>query len=117
MTIQVAIIDDIMANGISIAIRNKREIGGGYLLATEIKGGRIHWEFITDNDIREQRPPTLHLEEDVARALLDALMRHYQGSGDLRTTRADLLHERGRVDNLIGTVQYIASKLVDAESE
>lgn len=57
--------------------------------------------------------PTLLLPNDVGRALLDALMRHYQGASDMHTVRADLLHERGRVDRLITAVVDIADKVTD----
>jgi hypothetical protein len=40
-------------------------------------------------------------------------MRHYQGSEDMRTVRADLLHERGRVDKLITSLGDLSSKVID----
>ena len=43
---------------------------------------------------------TVRLPEDAGRALLDALLRHYEGASDMHTVRSDLLHERGRVDKL-----------------
>ena len=42
--------------------------------------------------------------------LLDALLRHYQGASDMHTVRADLLHERGRVDKLTDAMIKIAAK-------
>lgn len=48
--------------------------------------------------------PTFRLSHDIARPLLDALHALYAGPSDTRTTRADLLHERGRVDKLIDAV-------------
>lgn len=58
--------------------------------------------------------PTMLLTNDLARALLDALMRHYQGASDMHTVRADLLHERGRVDKLVTAVIDLADKSLDA---
>ncbi len=52
---------------------------------------------------------TFALQNEYARALLDALLRYYQGASDMHTIRADLLHERGRVDNLIRVVSEIAT--------
>lgn len=46
-------------------------------------------------------PPTLRLPEDMARALLDALSRHFGGSTDVQTLRGDYLAERKRVDTFI----------------
>jgi len=47
---------------------------------------------------------TFALNNDFARALLEALLRYYNGSEDARTTRADLLHERERVDKLLAVM-------------
>lgn len=58
--------------------------------------------------------PTLTLSNDAARALLDALMRHYQGASDMHTVRADLLHERGRVDKLMTAIIDLADKGLDS---
>lgn len=46
-------------------------------------------------------PPTLLLDDEVARVLLDALAEYYGGTGSVRTLRADMEHERKRVDKLI----------------
>lgn len=59
--------------------------------------------------------PSLRLNNEEARALLDALLRHYQGSGDYHTLREDYLHERRRVDALIASISIIATaETVDA---
>lgn len=50
----------------------------------------------------------LRLPEDAARALYDALAQHFAAEAGTRQTRADLMHERGRVDRLIDTVSTIA---------
>jgi hypothetical protein len=52
--------------------------------------------------------PTLRLPDHAGRALLEQLTRHYSGAQDLHMVRADLLHERGRVDALIATVSDLA---------
>lgn len=46
----------------------------------------------------------LHLPQDTGRALYEALDRYYGGSAKEGDTRADLLHERKRVDHFIGVV-------------
>jgi hypothetical protein len=45
--------------------------------------------------------PTMRLDEDLARALLDALSAHFGGSSDVQTLRKDYLAERARVDKMI----------------
>lgn len=52
----------------------------------------------------------LRLPEDAARALYDALAQHFAGEAGTRQTRADLLHERGRVDKLIDVVSTVATQ-------
>lgn len=58
--------------------------------------------------------PTFTIPNGTARALLDALMRHYQGASDMHTVRSDLLHERGRVDRLITAVVDLSDKALDS---
>lgn len=53
--------------------------------------------------------PTLILEDEIGRALLDALNRHYGGVDDARALRADLDKERARTDKLIGHLADIAA--------
>lgn len=48
--------------------------------------------------------PTFVLSNDFGRALLDALLRYYQGASDMHTLRSDYLHERGRVDKFIEAI-------------
>lgn len=45
--------------------------------------------------------PSLRMDDDMARALLDALAAHYGGTSDVQTLRKDYLAERARVDKLI----------------
>lgn len=53
---------------------------------------------------------TFQLPHEFGRALLDALIRYYQGSGDCHTLRSDFLHERGRVDKMIDTISTLAAR-------
>jgi hypothetical protein len=46
----------------------------------------------------------LVLRDDMARALLVALLRHYNGADDARMLRKDYDAERARVDRLIGAL-------------
>jgi hypothetical protein len=58
---------------------------------------------------------TFALNNDFARALLEALLRYYNGSEDARTTRADLLHERERVDKFISMYGLLATAIVERD--
>jgi len=46
-------------------------------------------------------PPGLRIPDDVAKALLDALLDHYRGGHDARELRKDYDAERARVDIFI----------------
>jgi hypothetical protein len=104
-TIDVRVADDFMIDGLAIYISIKDGPASRRLLRLHDDDAQ-EWEEV---DPATMTKPTLTLQGEFARALLDALTRHYQGSEDTRTIRADLLHERGRVDQLIGTVSAIAT--------
>jgi hypothetical protein len=109
--IQVRISEDMLADGISVWISRKPgEMPRQVLHVAE--GGR--WTEWADLDPHETGDvdPTIRLDDDLGRALLDALLRHYQGSGDYHTLRADYLHERGRVDRMIGVLDNAVNKAV-----
>ncbi|MEV4672721.1 hypothetical protein AB0K34_13785 [Actinomadura sp. NPDC049382] len=65
--------------------------------------GVYRWEDLPDEPPRDLAP-TLQLGDSEARALLEALARHYGGASDTRTLRADLDYERRRVDELIAVM-------------
>jgi hypothetical protein len=54
--------------------------------------------------------PSFTITNEFGRALLDALLRYYQGASDMHTLRADYLHERDRVDKMLESMMYLASK-------
>lgn len=55
-------------------------------------------------------PSTLSMPEDAARALHDALSRHFGGTGDTRQLRRDYDAERARVDQLTTTLTTLVLK-------
>lgn len=65
--------------------------------------GAWAWDPVAANV--EPGSPTLLLTDDIARPLLDALLRHYAGAEDTRTLRRDYDAERARVDGLIETIK------------
>lgn len=84
--------------GVSIILQHSQEERSVLHFDTE---GYAHWEAINEMAMTK---PTLTLPNDVARALLDALTRHYQGASDMHTVRKDLIFERNRVDTLIAAL-------------
>lgn len=75
-------------------------------------GGTHRWE-----DIPEQPPrdlaPTFEIGDEEARALLEALVRHYQGAEDTRALRRDYDAERARVDQLTASLSMVAHALAN----
>jgi hypothetical protein len=67
------------------------------------EGGLREWEHVADA-AAGATAPTLVLEDDEARALLDALTRYYHGAEDTRALRRDYDDERKRVDKMIGAL-------------
>ncbi len=75
---------------------------------------------VTDGKWEKHHPgaevtPTLILDDDLARPLLDALNQHYHGVDDARALRRDLDGERQRTDTLIGLLGAVAGKLAEAQ--
>ena len=104
--VRVYVSDNMIVDGIAVRISLHRS-------ATDILVGKINehgYLNFTSYDTTTYTDPgvTFALNNDFGRALLEALLRYYNGSEDARTTRADLLHERERVDKLIGVVCGIA---------
>jgi hypothetical protein len=66
------------------------------------------WEPI---DPGTETQPTFTIHQDEARALLDALTRHFHGAEDTRALRRDYDVERERVDLLTGALVDVAQTL------
>ena len=104
--------------GMSIAVTLIREGDGGLnppmiLRLPEGENSFARWENLPEQP-RTDIAPTLKLGEDEARALLDALVRHYSGASDVQALRRDYDDERKRVDqltaSLIGVTHALANK-------
>jgi hypothetical protein len=92
--------------GVSILVGE----GGERRIVRLTEAGLISYE---EFDPSFERTPTFSLPNDLAMSLLEALLRHYQGASDMHTVRADLLHERKRVDGLIESLTKMCSSLID----
>lgn len=109
--IQVHVTDNMMVDGVAIYICMKHE-GDNRRLMHITEAGYTNWELL-EQTVPIMSIPTMSLNSDVARALLDALLRHYQGASDMHTVRADLIHERGRVDKLVDHVVRLNQSAAD----
>jgi hypothetical protein len=76
------------------------------------EGGFVTWTEI-GYPAAEEVKPTVQLQNDIAILLRDALNARFHGTGDVNTIRADLLHERGRVDKCIDTLLGNSMSLAD----
>jgi len=101
--------------GVAILIADRPgdgQMGGPYRALRIGQGYEREWEEVTEY---AGHGPTLVLEEDEARALLDALTRYYSGAEDTRALRKDYDAERGRVDKLTDAVIGLAHRLVSSD--
>lgn len=106
--IRVAISDHFQVDGITVTMGVRFDQGHAQILHFT-EEGYITREMLEGVGIAAEHP-TMTIPHDFARALLDALLRYYQGASDMHTVRSDLLHERGRVDNLIRVVSELATR-------
>jgi hypothetical protein len=91
-----------MIDGIAVRVILKNEGDVTRMLRINSEGFN-EWHEI-DSSSGMSVGATLSLPNDAARALLEALLRHYEGASDMHTVRADLLHERGRVDKMVDAI-------------
>lgn len=72
--------------------------------------GTMHW---TDVPPLEASQASMEMPRDFAYALMCALVQHFDGAGDTRQLRADLLHERGRVDIMVNHIIAMGKQAMD----
>jgi hypothetical protein len=75
--------------------------------------GYVRWDEI-DYPAGAEVKPSIMLQNDIGPLLLEALLRRYQGASDMHTVRADLLHERGRVDKLLDAQLRVNASMSDS---
>ena len=96
-------------DGVSVTIAYRHGDSGPHSVLRFAAGA----DGFLDRQMREVEPcsevqPTFTLTDGEARALLEALTRHYHGAEDTRALRRDYDDERKRVDRLIGDLSVIA---------
>lgn len=103
--IQVRIAEDFFTDGISVYVSQKHGGAPRQILHIAEGGKWTRWTDLDPHGAAEPGPdPTIRLTDEAGRALLDALLRHYQGSGDYHELRKDYLAERKRVDDLLASM-------------
>lgn len=77
------------------------ETSGGLWVLKPSLGGQIATQSLLDPSHEFPEDSVLSISEEHGRALLQALVEHYQGAEDTRALRRDYDHERQRVDRLV----------------
>ena len=99
MTARAYVEFDVLMDGVRIHLAETQHDGSGRYIArfadVEMERHETPGAIVDD-------PAPLRLPEDHARALYEALARFFGGAPDMAVVRADLQHERNRVDRLIG---------------
>jgi len=110
MTMTVYLYEDMMGRGLSVMFADNFENGPGRVILRLSEVGTI-WESIDADDLTTPLEPTFRLPAEAGRALLDALMRHYNGAEDTRALRRDYDAERRRVDEQAKVLADVARTL------
>ncbi|MEW2383360.1 hypothetical protein AB0873_14895 [Micromonospora sp. NPDC047707] len=98
MTARAHVTLDIACRGVAVYLVDERADG------TTALGQPVEIVMRTLGDDEQHagwHEPTLRLPEPMARALLDALAKHFGGTSDVLTLRKDYMAERARVDAFI----------------
>jgi len=111
--IKVYIGESFFRDSLDIYIVRKAEGDPRYILRLNDDRFSQHWEPLPDGAVSstEEDRPTLSLPFDAGQALLEALVRHYQGAEDTRALRRDYEAERKRVDHHAEVIADIARSL------
>jgi hypothetical protein len=94
VTWRVAIVPDALVDGIALQIV---ESGGGH--TQQLWFGSRSMQTVEPGNAMPS--PSLTVDDELGRALLDALAEHYGHTSGGRQQRADFEHERRRVDKLV----------------
>lgn len=110
LPLKVYISDWGVMDGVKVAVVLGTAEDGNRRMMRFREDGHFDWEPV---EPMIEHQPTLRFPDDIARALLDALTRHYSGASDLHTVRADYLHARDRHDRLVDHLIVVTNSLVD----
>lgn len=108
--------EDLAGMFLSIALIREQD-GTPRQILRILEGGdptTLRWEDLPDPPAPDVAP-TLQLGDNEARALLEALARHYGGADDVRALRRDYDAERKRVDTLTSALTGVTLALSSAD--
>jgi len=98
MTTEAHIETDFIGQGIAVNVIRRNGDRVDVMLDLGSENTFPVWQTVAEGT---QAPPGLRIPDDVAKALLDALLDHYRGGHDARELRKDYDAERARVDIFI----------------
>jgi hypothetical protein len=108
--IRAYVTEDLLGMAVRISIVQQPDGGNAAsILRAHDDPARFRWEPIEDSSVEVQ--PTLTLQRDEARAMLDSLTRLFQGAEDTRALRKDYDAERARVDVLARALVDVTTNL------
>ena len=108
--------EDFPLDSVKVAIVQQPEGGRPEAILRVVDNApRLRWEAIESIDAVVE--PTMMLRLDEAQALLDSLTRFFHGAEDTRALRKDYEAERGRVDQLVGTLAVVTQTLATRATE
>lgn len=85
------------SRSVEVIVARRGEHGATVLLP----GDATHFDNWVDVPEGSAAPASYHFSDEVAKALLDALLDHFRGGHDARDLRKDYDSERARVDKMI----------------
>lgn len=95
--------DFMMGTAVTFAL----DYGGDEIKILHFEGGTDRWDSVNRLVVDK---PSLRIPEEFARALYEELARYFNGTSESATARADLLHERSRVDKCLESLIKIAEE-------
>ncbi len=107
--------ESFVAAGIAL-IQVADDVPRRILRVVDGSAGVYRWEDLPDERTRDLAP-TLQIGDSEARALLEALARHYGGADDVRALRRDYDAERKRVDVLTSALVDVTRQLAEPPRE
>jgi hypothetical protein len=99
MTLRAHVQIDYLSFGIAITIVNTGDADRAAIYGVDADG-RIRPQWSSHDERTVTANPTIRIDEDAARVLMDALLDHFRGGSDGRELRKDFEREQGRVDKL-----------------
>lgn len=111
--IRVQVSDMMMIDGIAVRMAMRYDYDQFKIMRFNERG----YSTLEEVDPLAEVGVTFQVNHEFGRALLDALLRYYQGSGDYHEIRKDYNNERARVDKLLDALIQSNAAQVDIRSK